>query len=42
MLVGDTLNVVMPAAGVGALVTLTATELGLPDPPGPVQVSVKT
>jgi hypothetical protein len=41
MPVGDTLNAVMPAAGRGALVTLTTTELGLPAPPGPVQLNVK-
>jgi hypothetical protein len=41
MLVGATLNVVMPAAGAGVLVTLTATEAGFPAPPGPVQVKVK-
>jgi len=41
MLVGDMLNAVMLAAGCGTLVTLTTTELGLPAPPGPVQLKVK-
>jgi hypothetical protein len=34
-------ELIAAAPGVGALVTLTTTELGLPAPPGPVQVKVK-
>jgi hypothetical protein len=41
MLVGDALNAVMLAAGVGALVTFTTTELEFPAPPGPVQLNTK-
>jgi len=34
-------ELIAAAPGVGALMTLTTTELGLPAPPGPVHVKVK-